>query len=147
MLLGPPILQLNKRQAAKFITDLQLWCQKHSQSTISLPSLLITYKRGSDIIAVIEDSKLRRHYSERLELSVTAAFIISVWHLNLRLRLAEHVARLAKVKEYICNFVTETLRKRLLGILRILDDFFLIFMDPCIVAWLSRNNQQDAALY
>jgi hypothetical protein len=85
---------------------------------------LITYKRGSDIIAVIEDPKLRRHYFERLELGVTAAFIISVWHLNLRLRLAEHVARLAEVKEYISNFVTETLRKQLLGILRILDDFF-----------------------
>ena len=25
--------------------------------------------------------------------------------------------------------------------------FFLIFMDPCIVVWLSRNNQQDATLY
>jgi hypothetical protein len=83
---------------------------------------LIIYNRGSDIIAVIEDPKLRRHYFELLELSVTAAFIISVWHLNLRLRLAEHVARLAEVKEYICNFVTETLRKRLLGILRVLDD-------------------------
>jgi hypothetical protein len=79
---------------------------------------LITYKRGSDIIAVIEDPKLRRHYFERLELSVIAAFIISVWHLkNLKLRLAEQVPRLAELKEYKCNFVTETLRKRLLGIL------------------------------
>ena len=25
--------------------------------------------------------------------------------------------------------------------------FFLIFIDPCIVVWLSRNNQQDATLY
>jgi len=58
----------------------------------------------------------------RLELSVIAVFIISVWLLNLRLRLAEHVARLLEVKEYICNFVTETLRKQLLGILRIMND-------------------------
>jgi hypothetical protein len=55
---------------------------------------------------------------------VIAAFIISVWLLNLRLRLAEHVARLAEVKEYMCNFVIETLRKGLLGMLRILVDIF-----------------------
>jgi hypothetical protein len=28
-----------------------------------------------------------------------------------------------------------------------LDKINLIFMDPCIVVWLNRNNQRDATLY
>jgi hypothetical protein len=64
---------------------------------INLPRLLFTYKRESDIV-VIEDSKLRRRYFEIIKLSVTAAFIISIWCLNFRLSLAQHMGRLAKVK-------------------------------------------------
>jgi len=35
---------------------------------------------------------------------------------------------------------------KLHSIVKVLDFISLIFMDPCIVVWLSRNNQQDATL-
>jgi len=51
--------------------------------------------------------------------------------------LAEHVARLAEVKEYICNFVTEILRKRLLGILKILVDIIKTNLTEITGTWME----------